>query len=34
MQKMMKKMGKGKKAMRGMMQGLGGGFPGMPFRGG
>ena len=33
MQKMMKRMGKGKKAMRGRMQGLGGGMPGMPFRG-
>lgn len=33
MQKMMKKMGKGKKAMRGLMQGLGGALPGMPFRG-
>jgi signal recognition particle subunit SRP54 len=33
MQKMMKKMGKGKKAMRGLMQGLGGAVPGMPFRG-
>ena len=31
MQKMMKRMGKGKRAMRGMMQGLGGGMPGMPF---
>ncbi|NOY17077.1 MAG: signal recognition particle protein [Gammaproteobacteria bacterium] len=33
MQKMMKKMGKGKRAMQGLMQGLGGGMPGMPFRG-
>ena len=33
MQKMMKRMGKGKKAMRGLMQGLGGAMPGMPFRG-
>jgi signal recognition particle subunit SRP54 len=33
MQKMMKRMGKGKKAMRGLMQGLGGALPGMPFRG-
>ena len=33
MQKMMTKMGKGKNAMRGLMQGMGGGFPGMPFRG-
>ena len=33
MQKMMKRMGKGKKAMRGLMQGLVGGMPGMPFRG-
>lgn len=32
MQKMMKKMGKGKRAMQGLMQGLGGGMPGMPFR--
>jgi len=33
MQKMMKRMGKGKNAMRGLMQGLGGGMPGMPFKG-
>ncbi len=32
MQKMMKKMGKGKRAMQGLMQGLGGGMGGMPFR--
>jgi signal recognition particle subunit SRP54 len=32
MQKMMKRMGKGKKAMRGLMQGLGGSMPRMPFR--
>ncbi len=32
MQKMMKKMGKGKRAMQGLMQGMGGGMPGMPFR--
>jgi signal recognition particle subunit SRP54 len=33
MQKMMKKMGKGKNAMRGLMQGMAGRIPGMPFRG-
>jgi len=33
MQKMMKRMGKGKNAMRGLMQGLGGAMPGMPFKG-